>query len=89
MKKPNYRVVCYHYRYCSCYVYKWKVILTWEDWGYYLGGRLWWDIDLLRVEQADEMTARRLLRVVQALKFKKEEDEKIRYLYEKNNFENL
>ena len=76
MKKTNSRVMCYIYRYCSCYVYQWKVILTYEDWWYYLGGRLWWDIDLLRIEQADETTARRVLRIFKALQLKK--DEKIR-----------
>ena len=77
MKKTNSRVMCYLYRYCACYVYQWKVILTYEDWWYYLGGRLWWDIDLLKIEQSDEMTARWVLRIVKALQLKK--DEKIRY----------
>lgn len=77
MKKTNFRVMCYIYRYCVCYVYQWKVILTYEDWGYYLGGRLWWDIDLLKIEQSDEMTAHWVLRIVKALQFKKYDE--IRY----------
>ena len=74
MKKTNFRVMCYLYRYCACYVYQWKVILTYEDRGFYFGGRLWWDIDLLRIYQLDEMAARRVLKIAQSLQLKKENE---------------
>lgn len=75
-KKINPPVIRYYYRYCICYVQSWRVILTYEDWGYYLGGRLSRAIESLKIEQADEMTARRVLRVAESLKLNKEKYEK-------------
>lgn len=75
-KKINPPVISYFYRYCVCYVQSWKIILTYEDWGYYLWGRHPRDIEPLKIEQADEMTARRVLRIAQSLQSKKEKNEK-------------
>lgn len=75
-RKINPPVFKHIYRYFVCYSRKWKVILTYEDWGYYLGGIHPHDMSYLKIEQLEDWAAQRVLKVVEDLQSNKEKNEK-------------